>query len=322
MKRAKEAAATISAALERHFVSRKSSGRGGERSHTWASGWQPCLRAICLDLTHPEDRAIEPEGFARMEFGNVFEVAVRTALEQAGQLSEPRFTVEGQQERFVLKGSAGSGAAAGKVVATGKIDGKLRFEGCRRLFPFECKAGESVKRIMSLDEMLRSPWASRYLYQLLLYLLGTGEPEGLFVLHSGGLPTLLPVVLEEHLDKAEAFYRAAEQAYRVKHAGEPLPDFSGNPEHCRRCDHRGKSCAPPWDSGEGPWISTDPELEALVDTMAKSSEAAAEYARAKKRVAYLCRGKYLVIIGSRTLTGRPWGRGWKTELAGEKGGEE
>lgn len=317
---AQEAAAMIAAALERHFVAEKDFGRGGERTHTWASGWQPCGRAMALDLTHPEDRSIDASGYARMAFGDVYEVAIRTRLETAGANSSPPFTVEAQQEHFVLRGSEGSGIAAGKPVITGKIDGKIRFHDGRRL-PFECKAGEIAKRIRNLDDMLRSPWASRWVYQHLSYLLGTAEPEGLFVLGTGGLPTLIPIVLDEHLEKAEAFYQSAEQAYRVKHGGEKLPDFSGNPEHCMRCDHRGKSCSPPWYSGEGPWISTDPELETVVETVAKNAAAAAEHVKAKKRVADLCRGKELVLIGKHTLTGRPWGKGWKTEIAGKEGDE-
>lgn len=312
-----EACSVIATALERVFIDEKDFGRGGERTHTWASGWRPCDRQMALDLLHPEDTHVLPDGFARMAFGNVFEVAVRTRLELAGLRSDPRFTVEGQQEHFTLKGSAGAGAAAGQVVATGKIDGKLAFDGVRQRFILECKAGESVKRITSVEEALRSPWASHYVRQLLLYLLGTGEPAGIFAFHSGGLPTLIPVILEDHLDKAEQFYAAAEQAYRVKHGGEELPDFSQNPEHCVRCDHRGKSCSPPWYSGEGPWISTDPELETVVDTVAKNAAAAAEHAKAKKRVADLCRGKELVLIGKHTLTGRPWGKGWKTEIIGQ-----
>lgn len=308
--------ATVDAALRKVFSDEKSFGRGGERTHTWASGWRPCSRAMALDLLHPEDAEFDEQSYARMAFGDVFEVAVRTRLEQGGLYPGSRFTVQAQQERFQLRGQAGAGEAAGQVVITGKIDGKIRFEGGPSV-PFECKAGESVKRIYSLEGLLRSPWASRYLYQLLAYLLGNGEPLGLFVLHSGGIPTLIPVLLEEHLDRAEQFLSAAEAAWRVKHAGAPLPLVSSNPEHCLRCDHRGKSCAPPWYSGEGPYVSTDPELEALVDQMVEHEEAAAKHAEASKRVKDLCRKKPLVLIGRHTLTGRPHGNGWRTEIQKE-----
>lgn len=314
-----EIVSTVDAALRKVFSDEKSFGRGGERTHTWASGWRPCSRAMALDLLHPEDAEFDEQSYARMAFGDVFEVAVRTRLEQGGLYPGSRFTVQAQQERFQLRGQAGAGEAAGQVVITGKIDGKVRFEGGPAV-PFECKAGESVKRIHDLEGLLRSPWASRYLYQLLVYLLGTGSPLGLFVLHSGAIPTLIPVLLEEHLDRAEQFLSAAETAWRCKHVGAPLPLFTSNPEHCLRCDHRGKSCAPPWYSGEGPYVSDSEELAEMVETVLEHDEAAKAHASAKKRLGDLCRGKELVLIKEHTLVGRPWGKGWRTEI--QKEGED
>ena len=305
--------ASVSTALEKVFTDEKSLGRGGERTHTWASGYRPCLRAMALDLLHPEDAEFDSQSYARMAFGDVYEVAARTRLEQAGLVSDPRFTIEAQQERFKIKGSQGSGAAAGQVVLTGKIDGKLRFDGHGGAVPFEIKAGESVKRVRSVEDLLASTWASRYLYQLLAYLYGNGAPVGIFVFHSGGLPTLIPVALEDHLDRMESFLASAEAAYRAK-KGAPLPVHTSNPEHCLRCDHRDKSCAPPWFATEGPFVSDSEELKTVVKDVERHADAAKQHKRAKDRLSTICRGKRLVLIGDRTITGRPWGKGWRTEV--------
>jgi hypothetical protein len=256
-----------------------------------------------------------------MALGSDYEVMIRTRLERAGQVSTPRYTIEGQQERFSLLGSADAGAAAGKVVLTGKLDGKLRFEG-GPVVPFDVKGGESVRRARTLDDLLRSPWASRGVYQVLMYLLGTGQPLGLFVTDTGGLPGLIPIRLEEHLERAESFLAAAEVAYRCKHAWAPLPVFSSNPEDCTRCDHRGKSCAPPWYSGEGPWVSASAELSDVVEDVLAYGEAATAHARAKKRLQDLCRGKRLVVIGGHTITGKPHGKGWRLTIEGKEGDDE
>ena len=154
---------------------------------------------------------------------------------------------------------------------------------------------------------------SRYVYQLLAYLYGNGAPLGLFILHSGGLPVIVPVVLEDHLDRMESFLSSAEAAFRAK-KGEPLPVHTQNPEHCLRCDHKGKTCNPQWFESEGPWVSNDSELEAAVGEMVAHKDAAKKHAAAKSRIGTICRNKALVLIGDHTITGRPWGKGWRTEV--------
>lgn len=306
----------ISQALGDEFLREKGFGPPAERTHTWASGWHPCERSMALDLLHPEDR--EPpgdDGCARMAHGSDFEQTIIARLKRAGRISEPRFAIEGEQEAFSLRNRDG------RVVATGKIDGFLRFEGERRRIVLETKDGESVRRCRTLEEALSGFWSAKYVRQILLYMLGTGTEDGLLIFGSGGLPTMIHLALSDHLEIAEQFWRASEIASGCKHDSRALPSFSSNPGHCLRCDHRGKSCAPPWYSGEGPYVSDSEELAEMVETVLTHDEAAKAHASAKKRLGDLCRGKDLVLIKEHTLIGRPWGKGWRTEIV-RQGGED
>lgn len=298
----------VSAALAAELEAEISWGGGGERTHCWASQWQPCARAMALDLLFPEDSAPpDADGCARMAQGNDFETRWRARLELAGQRASPRFTVEGAQERFRL-----CHRETGDVVLTGKIDGKIRFED-RTRYPFETKRGKSYERCRTIEDLLAGQWSEKAVYQILVYLLGMGERHGLLILDTGGLPVLIEVDLEEHLDKAEAFWAAAERAVECK-AGAPLPDFAENPEWCRSCDHRGRSCAPPWYSGDGPKITAAPDLVAAVEDCLEHKNAADIYRRQWERLKTICRDEELVIIGDYTIAGRPHGRGWKIEI--------
>ena len=304
----------VTNALAAQFKDEKYFGQGGERTHVWASRWRPCARWMALDLMHPEDRdEIDEDGCARMAWGDAFETEIRARLERAGRLSDPPFTVEAAQEHFNLRDRSG------RVILTGKIDGKLRISDPFESLPFEIKRGETVKRCRTIEDMLSSFWSRVYVYQMLAYLFGMGSPVGIMILDTGAVPRILEIRLEEHLDKAEDFMQAAERAVDCKLEGKPLPDFSENPEDCQRCEHRGKSCAPPWFSGEGPFVSKSPELIELVSIVGDEdkAEAAKRYGKARRRILDMTRGKDLVIIGDRTITGRKAGNGWRMTI--EKG---
>lgn len=306
-------ASIVSAALAREFVDEIDWGVGGERTHVWASGYRECARAMALDLLFPEDRGkLSGDSCARMALGKDFEANLRARLERAGRRSDPRFEVEGAQEHWKLYHRE----HPERVVLTGKTDGKIRIEGARKGVVFEIKRGDSFKRCRTVDDLLAGRWSAAAVYQALGYLLGVDLAEAVIIIDSGGVPTLIPIRLEDHRDKAEAFLAAAEVASECKHDGRQLPGFAENPELCDGCDHRGKSCAPPWFSGEGPWVSSDPGLVEVVETCLRTREAAREYGRGWERLKTLCRGLKLVLIGGHTITGKACGNGWKLKLEG------
>lgn len=308
------AAAIMTEALEREFVDESDFSPGGERPHSWASQWKACGRAMALDLLHPEDRSgPSPDGCARMAHGKDFEALLRGRLERAGRRSDPRFEVEGAQEHWKIYHRADPG----RVVLTGKTDGKIRISGEGQGIVFEVKRGVSFARCETVDDLLTGRWSAASVYQLLAYLLGLDLQEGLLIIDSGGMPRLIPIRLDDHLELAEDFRSKAEKAAECKHNGEELPSFAENPELCAGCDHRGKSCAPPWDSGEGPWVSGDAALVETVETCLRTREAAKDYGRSWERLKELCRGKELVMIGPYTVTGKAQGNGWKLKIEGE-----
>jgi len=269
------------------------------RTYVWASGRKSCLRAMALDLLHPEDRPKSaPDALERMRRGNERENSVVSRLLRIGPRSTPYFQVIGTQSRFEIKDRDGV------VLIVGKYDGKLRFEGQRLPVVFEIKSGESVKRIETFDDFDRSTWTRHMPDQLLAYLLAEGLPYGLLILDKPGMPTLIPVTLEDHLDRAEGFLRDARVAIDCKQLLAPLPDFTQDRAECQRCDHYKKSCLPPADFGEGVQIITDEGLIEAAVIRLETERAHRDFELADKRLKAGLRGVENAIIGNVLMNGK------------------
>ena len=226
------------------------------RRNVWAGSFHPCLRNQVLHMTDGDKLPPLPaERLAAFRRGKDRERDVLKAdLSRVGRNHEPPFEVNGAEERFELKHKE-----TGQVVLSGKIDCRLDW-ATRLSTSVEFKAWSPfvTQRINRFEDLWRSPWTRKGAYQLLTYLLGRGEEIGFLCLDTQTLPKILPVRLEDHLDKAEEFYRMAERALEHKDAG-TLPGFlDGDPSECRRCEFFGNVCNPPLDYGEGAKvISTD-----------------------------------------------------------------
>lgn len=210
-----------------------------KRTYVYASGWRQCVRSMALDMLHPEDNDFDEDSLERMDQGDAFEDEVYAKLLQAGRLSDPPFKVAHGQRHFELQDRKG------RKLISGKLDGALEISGFRMPIPFEVKGGKSVERIERLEDFELSPWTRPMPRQLASYLLGTETPLGFFVLRTGALPRFVPVLLDDVLEMAEQFLKAAEIATEAAHGERKLPDYDRRLEVCSRCPHYDRTCIPP-----------------------------------------------------------------------------
>jgi hypothetical protein len=188
-------------------------------AYVYASAYRVCERRMVLEMTHADQTPPwSADVLARFRRGDDRERDLLADLTRIGRDAEPAFTVVGQQQRFELKDHKG------RIAITGKVDARLQMNGVRA--PLEVKAWspQMVQRIERFADLFENPWTRSGGFQLLSYLYGAGEPYGFLLLDRSGLPLLLPVELEPHLDRMEDFLARAERALDHREAG-TLPDF-------------------------------------------------------------------------------------------------
>ncbi len=284
-----------------HLRASRETGPRRARDYVYASGRRDCVRQMALDLSHPEDDEIfSDDALERMERGVEREHAIVARLHQIGPRCSPHFSVIEGQRRFEIKDRDGV------LLIRGKVDGRLQFDHFTKPV-FEVKSGTSFQNVESLADLDRGRWTKHSLDQLLAYLYAESEPTGLFIIDRPRLPLFLPVVLEEHLERAESFLRDARKASDAARGGE-LPPFATDVGECRRCPHFGKTCAPPaLDYGPGVKVISDPDLEEAARVREANREAAKAYDKADKTLKDALRGIESAVLGPFSITGK-WGR--------------
>jgi hypothetical protein len=275
-------------------------------AYVYASSWRACERRMVYELTIPDQQPpFPPEVLAKFRRGDDRERELLIDLARVGRETEPEFRVIGQQERFTLKDHKG------RVAIVGKVDARLEMNGARP--PLEVKAWSPMMtdRVERFSDLFDNPWTVSGAHQLLSYLFAAGEPYGFLLLDRSGLPKLLEVELEPHLDRMEDFLARAERVLDHVAAG-TLPDYLDDPASCRRCPWFGGICQPPL-SAIGATLLTDPELEATLERREALKAAADEYDDLDKRVKTQLRGVESGIAGKFSITGK-WGKSSRVEL--------
>jgi hypothetical protein len=291
-------AARIGASWARHLAA--TSRPAMAHAHVYASAWRVCERRMVYELVRPEQLpAWPPEVLARFRRGDDRERDLLADLTRIGRDADPPFKVIGQQERFELKDHKSRTAIAGKV------DARIEINGARP--PLEVKAWHPniTDRLETFADLFENPWTRSGAYQLLSYLFGAGEPFGFLLLDRSGLPKLLPVELEPHLDHVEEFLARAERV--VDHVqADTLPDFLDDPTECKRCPWYGHTCNPPL-SATAATILADPELEAALERREQLKASAKEYRELDDDIKSRLRGVEHGIIGPFEILGT-WGK--------------
>jgi hypothetical protein len=274
--------------------------------YVYASSWRPCLRRMVYDCEQPETLPPwPPEVLAKFRRGDDRERDLLADLQRIGRDAEPAFAVMAQQERFALKDHQS------RTAIVGKVDARIEIAGVRA--PLEVKAWSPfiVDRLETFADVFDNPWTCAGGYQLLSYLYGAGEPFGFLLLDRSGIPRLLPVELEPHLDRMEAFLSTAEDVLDHLAAG-TLPDYHDDPAECRRCVWFGHICNPPL-SANVATVLTDPELEIMLEKREMLKSAAYEFRDLDDKVKKQLRGVEAGIAGHFSISGR-WSKTTKLEL--------
>jgi hypothetical protein len=273
----------------------------------WASAWRTCDRRMVLELTQPEAIPAFPANvLAKFRRGDDRERDLLSDLARIGRDSDPPFKVIGQQERFALRDRQGREAISGKV------DARLQVNGSNA--PLEVKAWSAnlVDRIERFEDLFDNVWTRSGAYQLLSYLFGAGEPFGFLLLDRSGLPALIPVELEPHLDRVEAFLTRAERVLDHR-AAETLPDFLvGDRAECQRCPFFGSICNPPTDA-VGAVVLTDPAIEQDLERWHAIKEIGKEFERLDGTLKKRLRGIEHGVAGAFSISGK-WGTHSRVEL--------
>jgi len=272
--------------------------------NVWASRRRACTRASALDMLHPEDDdSFGPASLERFAQGEEAESAIMARLNRIGPFFDPPFKVVEQQFRFDVKDRDGI------VLISGKMDGRIRFGNESARIPVEVKSGRTYDGCRTVEDLDRGVWSRSAVDQLLAYLLGASEPWGfILVRRFSDLPQFIPVRLEEHLPRAEAFLQQARRAVDARHGRAPLPEFTQDVAECRRCPHMGKSCTPPLDYGAGVKVIADESLVMLAETRERLESAHKDYERADSGLKEALRGIEQGILGPFQVKGQ-WQRG-------------
>jgi hypothetical protein len=291
------------------FLSR--SARSQEpHAYAYASAYRTCERRMVYEMAVPQKLPPWPaEVLARFRRGDDRERDLLSDLQRIGRDADPPFTLIGQQERFKLRDHKG------RVAISGKVDARIEINGMRP--PLEVKAWSPmmVDRIETFADLFENPWTRSGAHQLLSYLYGAGEPFGFLLLDRSGIPKLLPVELDQHLDHMEDFLAKAERA--IDHLERAtFPDFlEGDASECKRCPWYGTECNPPL-AAKGAIILTDPELQKDLARRDELEAAAKEFDKLDRKVKGLLRGVEDGIAGPFVITGR-WQKKTTTELPAE-----
>lgn len=289
------------------FLLRERRGDAEPHPYVYASAWRACDRRMVYELAQPE--AIPTPSadlLAKFRRGDDRERDLLADLMRIGRDAEPRFNVSGQQERFALKDRQG------RTVIKGKVDARLQF-GRDDGYPLEVKAWapQLVDRIETFDDLFENPWTRSGGYQLLSYLFGSNQPYGFMLLDRSGLPTLLPVELEAHLDRMEEFLARAERI-RDHFENGTLPDFINDATECKRCPFYGAVCQPSLNAQDIN-VLTDPELEADLHRWHALRDAGKEWSSLDTRIKKQLRGVENAIAGPFSIQGT-WQKYSRLEL--------
>jgi len=290
---------SIMTAWER-FIEDQDKGEPSNRPYCYASGYEECDRKLVLQMTHG-DRVLPfpTETKARFRRGKDRERNLKSDLGLIGRNSVPPFEVVGQEEAFILRDHKN------RIAISGKVDLSLDFGRGKPKIKCEIKDYHTniTDRLTSFDDVLAGKWTHKAARQLLCYLFGSGEPMGILIFTRPGLPKLIPVYLEDHLDLVEDFLQKAERALDHKEAG-TLPDYIQDMQECKRCSFYGIACDPPIKSGEGTRIFTDPEIEQKLLRYCEIEETGKEYEGLDKWVKSEFRGVENGLAGSILIQGK------------------
>ena len=251
----------------------------------YASGLSACTRQMTYaHVAWEQKEPFTADGVARMEDGTHEERLVLAELVADG------FDVVEQQVQL----------DDDKYWVTGKIDGKLRWQGKR--IPFEIKrvSPYAFDQLNTVEDFKRSEWDLKKLRQLTLYLLLHNEEAGLFIL-SNGIGGRKVVVVPLDYPLGEQILKSLDDTNAALTSGvlpERIPYHS---KICGYCPFK-RTCLPDITFGEGA-VMGDEELNTAVAQYVALKPQASAFEQVKRAIANTVKEKPLIIAGEYLITG-------------------
>ena len=182
-----------------------------------------CDRQICYGVLNWEDKQIHNEELqALFDEGKEQERRVLRDLQDMGfevMLSQQPVTVYGKDKI---------------ILATGMIDGAIRFNGQKFAFEIKFMNPNTFNIIKSVEDFDRKPYLRKYIRQLQMYLFGNNMEQGFFLIVDGrGHWKMFPIFLDYVM--CEWILQRLEKNYEAIKA-KALPDrIAYSSELCDKC---------------------------------------------------------------------------------------
>lgn len=252
----------------------------------------PCLRRLVYMRTAWDKAAPIDDGLAGVfQTGHALEPVIERIVSEVGLNSKPRWRIVGNQMPTNDKLLA-------MYQISGTIDGLLQVETDGRwqtvaVVDIKTMSPNVYPRLNVYDDLCRYSWTKKYRGQLMLYALAHGlETCTLLLVNKSNLYQMKMLSFPIDMEYLESMLQKAGEINEHIAAG-TLPEGICNPKECTSCPWL-SYCGPDLTTGNGIQISTDTDLEAILDRMAELEPQAEEYGQlAKDRDDMLIKGRNL-----------------------------
>jgi CRISPR/Cas system-associated exonuclease Cas4 (RecB family) len=227
-----------------------------------------------------------PDLQARFEAGKEFEkLVVRELLEMGFQFEQSQMPVQIKNR-------------SGEIIATGKIDGFIKWEGIK--IPVEIKSmhPQIFQSIKSADDFRKKPWLRRYTKQLMMYMFGNSCEWGLFIVGDLlGHWKMLPLALD--YGEAESILQRLERVHESIKAKRYPDRIVYDQSICGKCPFSA-ICLQDVIQEEAAIVDS-PELEAQLERHEELKPLAGEFKELHDNIKDSFKGKLKTIVGARWL---------------------
>ena len=244
-----------------------------------------CIRQLVYFRLDWEKQILPDPGLQSVfDEGNLHEKAVKRLLEDCNytivesqrSLSDTllkKYNISGHIDFFISKGS-----------------GRQVLAEVKSMSPY---IWESTHELSDFD---RYSWSRKYVPQMQIYLFGTGENEGVFILKnkSNGQIKTIPCFLD--LEIAESLLQKAEQINAFVKSGE-YPDRISDIDECKHCPFS-HLCMPDMINDQSTMLD-DPELILMLERREELHPMAKEYEKVDKEIKAILKNIHFenILIG-------------------------
>ena len=266
----------------------------------YASGLSGCTRQMVYAIVAWDQKTpFTVEGVAAMQDGsNEERLMIQELLSDGFEVVEQQVSMD--DERYWV---------------TGKIDGKLKWNGHR--LPFEMKRLKpyAFDKLNTVEDMKTSPFLLKYLRQLTLYLILHNEEAGLFIL-SNGLGDRKVVVVPMDYELGESILKSLDEANDALRKIQAIRQVDDHRDIdsllpprilydrliCGYCPFR-DVCLPDKNFGPGAVIA-ESELSEKIKEFEELKPLVAKLDKLKTEIKTAVEGKEIVVAGSYVVTGK------------------